>query len=72
MEVEYGPVLPPRLGADHQNALDQPSGISEEPSKKASVRPKNTHSHRRHEFEPRSTSDQPNDESNEPRISFSK
>ena len=33
---------------------------------------KNTHSHKRHEVEPRSASDQYYDESNEPRISSSK
>ena len=41
MEVDYGPALPPRLGADHQ-PWDQPSSASEKPSKKASDRPKNT------------------------------
>ena len=42
MEVDYGPALPPHLGADHHNASDQLSSPSEEPSKKASDRPKNT------------------------------
>ena len=42
MEVGYGPALPPRLGTDHHNASDQNSCPSEEPSKKASDRPKNT------------------------------
>ena len=42
MEVDYGPALPPHLGVDHHIALDQPSSPSEEPSKKASDRPKNT------------------------------
>ena len=47
MEVDYGPALPPRLGADHphDNASDQPSSLSDEPSKMASVRPKNQGSH---------------------------
>ena len=40
MEVDYGPTLPPCLGADHQNASDQHSGLAEVPSKVASVRPK--------------------------------
>ena len=40
MEVDYGPALPTRLGADHHYASDQHSGLSEEPSKKASDRPK--------------------------------
>ena len=73
MEVDYGPALPPRLGADHHNALDQHSGLSEEPSKKAPDRPKNhSHPHKRHDIELRSASDQYTDESDEPRISSSK
>ena len=31
MEVEYGPALPPGHGADHDNASDQHSGLSDEP-----------------------------------------
>ena len=42
MEVDYGPALPPRLGSDLHNTLDQNSNTSEEPYKKASDRPKNT------------------------------
>ena len=73
MEVDYGPALPPRLGADHHNASDQHSGLSEEPSKKASHRPKeHSHSHKRHGIEPRYASNQYTDESDEPRISSSK
>ena len=49
MAVDYGPALPPHLRADHHRASDQLSSPSEEPSKKASDRPKNTHSHRKHE-----------------------
>ena len=45
MEVDYGPALPPHLGADHHMTSDQPSSPAEEPSKKAPVRPK-THSHK--------------------------
>ena len=71
MEVDYGPALPPRLGADHHNVSDQYSGLSEEPSMKASDRPKK-HSHKRHDIEPRSASDQSTDESDEPQISSSK
>ena len=71
MEVDYNPALPPHLRADYQLALDQPSSPTEEPSKKASVIPK-THSHSRHEVEPRSASDQFNDESDEPWIASSK
>ena len=43
MEVDYGPALPPRLGPDHphDNASDQPSSLSDDPSKVASARPKN-------------------------------
>ena len=42
IEVDHGPALPPRLGSDLHNASDQNSSPSEEPSKKASDRPKNT------------------------------
>ena len=71
MEVDYGPILPPCLGADH-NASDQLSSPSKEP-KKASERPKkHSHSHKRHDVEPRSASDQYYDESDEPWISSSK
>ena len=42
MDVDYGPALPPRLGSDLYNALDQNSNASEEPSKKVSDRTKNT------------------------------
>ena len=42
MEVDYSPALPPHLSADHHLASDQPSSPTKEPSKKASVRPKNT------------------------------
>ena len=70
MEVDYGPALPPRLGSDLHNASDQNSNASEEPSKKALDRPtKHSHSHERHEVEPRSASDQYYDESDEPRTS---
>ena len=73
MEVDYGPTLPPCLGAGHHNASDQLSSRSEEPSKKASDRSKkHSHSHKRHDVEPRSTSDQYYDESDEPRRSSSK
>ena len=43
MEVDYGPSLPPHLGADqsqHDNASDQHSGLSDEPTRVASARPK--------------------------------
>ena len=73
MEVDYGPALPPRLGADHHNVSNQHSGLSKEPSKKASGRPKkHSHSHKRHDIDPRSASDQYTDESDEPWISSSK
>ena len=42
MKVDYGPALPPCLGSDLHNASDQNSNPSEEPSKKALDRPKNT------------------------------
>ena len=38
MEVDYGPALPPCLGSDLHNASDQNSNVSEEPSKKVSLR----------------------------------
>ena len=73
MKVDYGPALPPHLGADHHMASDQPSSPTEEPSKKASVRPKKpSHSHRKHDVDPRSASNQYSDESDEPRIASSK
>ena len=73
MEVDYGPALPPHLGADHHSALDQHSSPSEESSKKASDRPrKHSHPHKRYDVEPRSASDQYYDESDKPRISSSK
>ena len=66
-------VLPPCLGTDHHNALDQLSSPSEEPSEKALDRPKkHSHSHKRHDVEPRSASDQYYDESDEPQMSSSK
>ena len=71
MEVDYGPAVPPHLGADHHMTSDQPSSPAEEPSKKALVRPK-THSHKRHVVDPRSSLDQLTDESDEPWISSSR
>ena len=69
--MDYGPALPPHLSADHHNASDQNSSPSKEPSKKASDRPKkHFHTHKKHDVEPRSASDQYYDESDEPRISF--
>ena len=42
MEVDYGPPLPPRLGADHSkcvnDASDQQSGIADEPSRVVSIK----------------------------------
>ena len=67
MEVDYGPALPPSIGADHHNASDQLSS-----PKKALDRPKNTHSRKRYAVEPRSASDQYYYESDEPRISSAK
>ena len=73
MEVDYGPALSPHLGGDHHQASDQLSSPSEEPSKKALNRPsKHSHSHRKHDVDPRFASDQYNDQSNQPRISSSK
>ena len=73
MEVEYGPALPPHLGADHHMTSDQPSSPAEEPCKKASVRPKtHSHSHKKHVVDPRSASDQLTEESDEPQIASSR
>ena len=48
MEVDYGPSLPPCLGADQSkhdiNPLDQHSGLSDEPTTVASAKPKKTFS----------------------------
>ena len=71
--MDYGPALPLRLSADHHYSSDQHSSPSEELSKKASDRPKkHSHSHKRHDVELRSASDQYYDESDEPRMSYSK
>ena len=73
MEVDYGPTLPPQLGADHHMTSDQLYSPTEEPSKKASVRPKkHFQPHRKHDVDPRSASDQYNDESDKPQIASSK
>ena len=73
MHVDYGPALPPGLGSDHQNVSDQNSNASEEPSKKVSDRCKrHSHTHRKHDVDPRSDSDQYSDESDQPRMSFTK
>ena len=73
MQVDYGPALSPHLSADHHIASDQLSRPSEEPSKKALDRhKKHSHSHRKHDVEPWSASDQYNDESDEPWMSPSK
>ena len=76
MEVDYGPSLPQRLGADqsqHDNASDQHSSLSDEPTKVASARPKkHSHSHKKHAIEPRSASDQYSGRSDEPRVASSR
>ena len=73
MDVDYGPALPPCLGSDLQNALDQNSNASEELSKKVADRSKkHSHSHKRHEVQQRSASDEYYEESDEPRISSAK
>ena len=72
MDVDHDSALPPRLGSD-LNASDQNSNTYGEPSKKVSDRPKKcSHSHSRHEVDPRSVLDQYNDESDEPQISSTK
>ena len=73
MEWDYGPALLPRLSADHLQASDLPFSASEKPSKKASDRlKKHSHSHRKHDVEPRSACDQYTDESDQPWMSSSK
>ena len=75
MEVDYGPALPPRLGTDHphDNASDEPSSLSDEPSKVPSVRPKNILTlTKRHDTEPRPASDQYSCQSEEPRVASSR
>ena len=73
MDVDYGPALPPRLGPDPHDTLDQNVATSELPSKKVSDKPKKyCHSRSRHEIESRSASDQSNEESDEPRIPSTK
>ena len=53
--------------------LDQPSSPAEEPSKKASVRPKtHSYSHKKYVVDLTSASDQLTDESDEPRIASSR
>ena len=55
MEVDYGPALPPHLSSDLHNESDQNSNASKESPKKALDRPKkHSHSHKRHEVDPRS------------------
>ena len=71
--MDYGPALPPGLGSDHQNFSDQNSNASEVPSKKASDRLKrHSYSHRKHDVDPRSASDQCSDESDQPQMSSTK
>ena len=74
--MDYGSSLRPRLGADqslHDNASDQHSSLSNEPTKVASARPKkHSHSHKKHDTEPRSASDQYSGQSDEPRVASSR
>ena len=75
MEVDYGPALPPCPSADHphDNASDQPTSLSDESSKVASARPKkHFHSHKKHDTEPRSASDQYSGQSEETRVASSR
>ena len=76
MEIDYGQSLPPRLGADqsqHDNASDQHSSLSDEPTMVASARPKkHSHSHKKHDIEPRSASDQYSGQSDETRVASSR
>ena len=73
MEVDYGPSLPPRLSADHDNASDQHSSLSNESTKVASARPeKHCHFRKKHDIEPRFASDQYSGQSDEPRVASSR
>ena len=76
MEVDCGPSLLPRLGADqsqHDNASDQHSDLSDEPTRVASARPKkHSHSHKKHDTEPRSALDQYSGQSDEPWVASSR
>ena len=75
MEVDYGPALPPRVGADHpyDNASDQPSSLSDEPSEVVSARPKkHSHCHKKHDTELRPASDQYSGQSKEPQVASSR
>ena len=73
MEVDYGPTLPPHLNVDHPISSDMHSSPSEEPSKKASDRPKkHSHPHSKHDVDLRPASDHHNDESDVPRMSSHK
>ena len=74
--MDYGPSLPPRLSADqsqHDNASDQHSGLSDEPTRVALARPKkHSHSHKKHDIEPRTASDQYSGQSDEPPVALSR
>ena len=53
----------------HDNASDQPSSLSDEATKVALARPKKQpHSHKKHDTEPRSASDQYSGQSDEPQV----
>ena len=74
--MDYGPSLPPRLGADQSqrdNVSDQHSGLSDEPSGVASARPKKySHSQKKHDIEPRFALDQYSSQSDEPQVASSR
>ena len=73
MDVDYSPALPPCLGSDPHDTLDQYVAPSEFPSKKVSDQPKNHgHSRSRHEVQSRSASDPSHKESDESRIRSTK
>ena len=68
MEVDYGPFLPTRFGADPSrcvdDALDQLSDIAEEPSRLPSTKTKK-HSHKKHDIDLSTASDQYSGQSDE-------
>ena len=69
MDVDYGPALPPRLVLNQPDTSDQYVDPSELPPKEVSYsHKKHSHSHSRQQVDPGSTSDQLNEESDEPRI----
>ena len=77
MEVDYGPALPPRLRADPSRLVDDASDhhldTIEEPSRLPSTKVKiHSHSHKQHDIDPSSASDQYSDQTDDPRPASSR